>query len=474
MKYQTNTNNSGSITVSILIITVLLSSLIYGLITISVATISRSRQRIYTLQAQYTAESGADSAISLLNQDNAYSGTTGPMELVDSQRYRATFETTVSTTGDPKRRIIVATGNVYVPATATSPNFTHIIEVTAEQSTTETTSALLSRNIIDLESGVKSVTARDIYANGYIRLNNNPTELIAENIVVADRNTGPGNCSIGGRGLLVKPDTFTDPSQTKTSVRTAFNNCLDPPGNNNNAEFDISPNLGTLPKIQSTYIPWSEVMDASYLAAPGGCADWTTGASPRTIPSTGNDKRTHYPDTDNGIATGCGNNGDIDLGSAQYTITDHVHIRANLCEANGCEPTFNNPDTGPNSIKFIFVEGWINFDRLTTVPGSGPIVFVSYGSDPASKASRCPLGGSIFLGNSGNSSASAAYFLATNGVCIDRTRFGSEPALGGISGKNIFIGSNPGTPFDLMLDPTFPVEEIPVDLSWRAVRFRRL
>lgn len=464
---------SGNIIISLLIIIILLGSFVYGLIAISNSSIARSRQRIFALQAQYAAESGADATISFLNENDDFTGI-NEIELLDAERYRATFDTSVSPGDNTKQRIINSTGYIYVPATATSPTYSHAIEVTAEKSSDATTSALLSRNIIDVHSGVKSIRARDIYANGYIRLNRNTTDLIAENIIIADRNTGSGNCSIGGRGNLVKPGSFSNPTQTKTVVRIAFNNCISPPGNISDSNFDVFPNQSNIAKLQSTFIPWSDVMDASYGSAPGGCSDWTTGSSPRTIPSAGNNRLTHYPNNGAGVLNTCGTNGSINLGSSQYNITDHVHIRADFCSSSGCTPTFFNPDTGPEGIKFVFVEGWINFDRLTTVPGSGAIVFVSLGSDPASKSSRCPLGGSIFLGNSGNTSAPSAFFLAANGVCLDRTRFGTEPALGGISGKNIYIATNPGTPFDLELDPSFPVEEIPIDLSWRASRFRRL
>ena len=40
-----------------------------------------------------------------------------------------------------------------------------------------------------------------------------------------------------------------------------------------------------------------------------------------------------------------------------------------------------------------------------------------------------------------------------NGLCIDKTKFDNSPALGGISGKNIYVASNPSTPRDLALDP---------------------
>jgi hypothetical protein len=304
-------------------------------------------------------------------------------------------------------------------------------------------------------------------------MNKNTTNLIGENITVAGKNTGATNCSIGGSGNLVKPTSFSTAGQTKTKLLLAYNNCISPPGNTSNTNFDVSPNQTNIAQVQSTQIPWSSYLDNSYQNSPSGCTDWTSAGSSHTIPSTGNTKKTHYPDSSSGVSTSCGNSGDIPL-SGTYTIKDHVHLRANLCAASSCSATFYNPDPGPAGIKFIFVEGSIDFDAITTQSGSGPIVFVTYGADPASLNGVCPLGGSLHLGKSGTTNAPAIYLLALNGLCLEKTKFGSSPALGGVSGKNVYIATNPGSPFDLYLDPSFPTDQIPVDLAWRAVRYRRL
>ncbi len=472
---KTNRKENGSIIVSILIITIFLTTFIFGLLVLANANIARARGRILLLQSQYAAESGADSAIAELNAGNTtYTGSSSDIEILSTTQYRSTFTTTVAAGADGKEKIITAVGKLYAPASSTTPLYTRTIEVTAQKSSDTTSSSIVSRNIIDIDSGVKNIDAKDIFVNGYVNLNKNTTNLIAENITVADKNTGASNCSIGGTGNLVKPTVFTNPGQTKTIIRTAYSNCLSPPGNTSNSNFDVYPNQTTIQKIQSTLIPWSDYMDSSYQNSPGGCTDWTSGSSPRSIPSTGNTKKTHYPDTSSNVSTSCGTSGNINLASNTYIIKDHAHVRANFCATSACTPTFNNPDA---TIKFIFIEGSINFDNIITSAGSGPIVFVSYGSDPSSKASVCPLGGSIYIGKATGSlevNAPAAYFLASNGICINQSKFGSSPALGGLSGKNIYIASNSGTPFDLKLDPFFPSDQIPIDLAWRAVRFRRL
>jgi hypothetical protein len=109
-------------------------------------------------------------------------------------------------------------------------------------------------------------------------------------------------------------------------------------------------------------------------------------------------------------------------------------------------------------------------------------VFITYGTDPASKASVCPYGGSVYIGQSGsgNTDAPALYILAMNGLCIDGTKFDSSssdpnaPVFGGIGGKNLYIASSPSTPRPLLLDPEFPVDQIPIDLAWREARYQRL
>ncbi len=386
--------------------------------------------------------------------------------------YKATFSSTVAAGTSGNERVITSTGRLYRPAGAATASFSRKIEViTSRTSDTVSTAGILSRNIIDIQSGVKNVYVKGVYVNGYINMNKNTTNLIAESVTVGGKNTGAGNCSIGGNGNLVKPAAFTTPGQTKTKLTLAYNNCISPPGNISNADFDVLANQTNINKVQSTYIPWSQYMDNSYQNSVLNCNDWTTGTFPRSIPSAGNTKRTHYPDSSSNVSASCGNSGDLTLAAGQYNITDNVHLRANLCAASGCEPTFYNPTATP---KYIFVEGSVNFSSLQTAAGSGPIILISYGPDPASKTGACPLGGAIYLGSTSNTSAPAMYLIANNGLCLDKTKFSSNPALGGLSGKNVYIATNPGTPFDLKLDTNFDTSSVPINLTWHAARYRRL
>lgn len=467
-------NNSGAIIVSILIITLFISVVVASLIVYASSNVSRGRGRVLSLESQYAAESGADAAIAYLNGDPSasYAGTGGTeVTVLSNSLYRATYTTVVAAGSASNEKIITSTGKVYAPATAATASYTRKIEVVTQRtSDTVGVTGILSRNIIDIQSGVKNIYAKDLYVNGYINMNKNTTNLVAENITVGGKNTGAFNCSIGGTGNLVKPASFTTPGQTKTKLILAYNNCISPPGNTGNTDFDVQANQTSISKIQSTFIPWSQYMDSSYTDA-GSCSDWTAGASPRQIPSSLGSKKTHYPDSGSNVSSSCGTSGDLNLGSAQYNITDNVHIRANLCAASGCTPIFYNPTS---TTRYIFVEGSANFNGVTTAAGSGPIILIVYGADPSSKTGVCPYGGALYLGNTANTSAPAIYFLANNGICLDKTKFSTSPALGGLSGKNIYIATNPGTPFDLKLDTTFDSSKVPINLSWHATRYRRL
>lgn len=475
MSKQLSEEQSGSIIVSILVVSIFLTTIISGIIVLANSNLTRSKGRVLSLQAQYAAESGVDSAIATINSGNeTYTGSNTEVTILSNAQYRSTYTVSVAAGATAKEKKITATGKLYIPANSTTASFSRSIEVTAQRTSSSTSSAMVSRNIIEIASGVKNITAKDIYANGFITMKKNTTNLIAENITVVDKNTGATNCSIGGTGNLVKPTVFSNPAQVKTNITIGYNNCISPPGNTSNSNFNVASNQTNLTKIQSTLIPWSQYMDASYTNAPNGCADWSFGSSPYNIPRTGNTKMTHYPDSGSNVASSCGSGGNIDLDDDRYNINDNVHIRANLCSAAACSPIFNNPSP---DIRFVFVEGTINFESIRSSAGSGPIVFVAYGADPASKTSVCPYGGSVFLGQGSPSSytdAPAVYLLSVNGICMDKTKFGDSPALGGVSGKNIYVATNSGTPFDLKLDPIFPTSLIPVDLAWRAVLYRRI
>jgi hypothetical protein len=220
------------------------------------------------------------------------------------------------------------------------------------------------------------------------------------------------------------------------------------------------------------------------------CTEWGAGASPRTIPSGSStssppaDKANsyhtiHYPDSGVGVNTACttvATKGSLDLGNdIQYNLNQNIHIRASLCSNVPCRPIFNNPST---TTRYVFVEGTINFEQIRNTAGSGPIAFISYGADPANLTLVCPEGGAVRIGQQGNNNTNAPqiFLLAANGgMCLDGTKFsGTTSSLGGVSGKNLYIATNSGTPFDLTINPSFPISDIPINLTFKATQYRRI
>lgn len=489
---------SGSILVSILVIMIFLTMTVMSLAVVSESNITRASQRIYLLQAQYAAESGADAVVAYLNSSaGAYADSGTEKELFTyAPTYRATYQATVSDTADANKKTISTIGRVYQPSTATTPKFTYKLNVSLERSSMAFTSSIVSRNSVEIASSVKAVIAKSLFVNEYLKANKNTNDVMIDDLTVAGKYPDGGNCSLAGSGNLERNPSL--PTGTKAILRMAYSNCMDvPPGNTSDADFDITANDSTLQKVASIYIPWSYKMNNSDSGGEytnGNCSDWS-GVDP-IIPSAGNARETHYPDNGAGVvpASSCGGSGsspaDLDLGDETYTINDHVHVRANLCKASSCKPTFINPDAA--NPKFIFVEGVINFERVTVDSTSpGEIVFISYSTSQSLSASKqCPSNSaSIRLGKDGSNSLVApnAYFIATNGMlCVDQTKFNSCPppddpayaacpkSLGGISGKDIYLSSNSGATFELTFSPEFPLSSIPLDLSWRAANVKRV
>lgn len=487
--HNTQTTQSGSVLVSILVIMIFLTMTVMSLAVISQTNMTRATQRIYLLQAQYAAESGADAVVAYLNSSSG----TYPDHDVEKElftyapTYRATYTATVNdVAGDANKKTVDTTGYVYQPATATTPRFTYKLKVALERSSIAFTSSIVSRNSVEVASSVKAVVAKSLFVNEYLRANKNTTDVMIDDLTVAGRYPDGGNCSLSGAGNLERNPAL--PAGTKAILHMAYSNCMDPtPGNTSNADFDITPNDNSLQKIASLYIPWGFKMnndDAGGEYTNGSCSDWTS-TSPVTIPSSGNVRETHYPDSGAGTvpASQCGGSGsapaDLNLGDKTYTINNHAHIRAHLCKAYNCRPKFINPDA--STPKFIFVEGVINFERVTVDSTSpGDIIFISYSTSQTISASKqCPSNSAaIRLGKDGSNSLLApnAYFIATNGMlCVDQTKFDTGvQSIGGVSGKDIYLSSNSGATFELTFNPEFPLSSVPLDLSWRAANVKRV
>ncbi len=497
---------NGSVVVSVFIIMIFLTLTVLTLSVINQSNISRSYSRLYMLQAQYAAESGADAAIAYINRaDPATGGTLGSYPdsgvkklLVqntdaNSQSYKAMYTATTSAVtdesgaSDPNKLKVTSVGEVYRPATASNPTHRYKIEVLVERSIINASSSIVSRNSVVVDSSVKNITAKSLYINSFMNVESNSTDVTIDQLSIAGKVPQNGAaCSLLGKGHLKKRVDLGGPVE----LTMAGVNCMDPiVGNTSSPDFTISSNDTTIRPISSTHIPWNFKMNDAYTSS-GSCSDWISGSSTATIhiPATLNSKKTHYPDTLSGVATGvapsCGNGGDLNLGERTIVLDDHAHVRGHFCKnSDQCRPKFINPDSAHP--KFVFVEGVINFKNVTVKEPESPgdVVLISYSPAISGVAgvngSKCNGNVvSIHFNNDGSNNVVAPnlYVISTVGtVCIDQTKFPStSDALGGISGHDLVVSSNSGTVFTLAFNPEFPVSEIPVDLSWRATHTKRL
>src|SRR5665647_254815 len=167
-----HSTEQGSVIVAMLMVLLFLSTMLFSLVTLANSNLSRSRDRITLLQAQYSAESGADAAIAVLNSGNtSYTGSGGDVQVLASTQYRATYNVSVANGSTVKERIITAVGKVYSPAASTTPRSTRTVRVVAQRSSTTMATSILGRNIIDVGSGVKKITGKDVFVNGFIIMN---------------------------------------------------------------------------------------------------------------------------------------------------------------------------------------------------------------------------------------------------------------------------------------------------------------
>ncbi len=166
-------SQQGSVIVSILITTLFLTTLIFALLVLANSNLVRAKQRIYLLQAQYSAESGADSAIATLNGGNtSYTGTGGSdLTVIATTGYKSTFSTVVSAGSNSLEKIVTSTGKVYVPASATQPSFTRKVSITVTGK--QGSGYAVIGGVGGLILSNNAIIGGVVYTNGKITMSNN-------------------------------------------------------------------------------------------------------------------------------------------------------------------------------------------------------------------------------------------------------------------------------------------------------------
>ena len=170
---QPRESERGALLATVIIAIMMLSMILFAIIQLAQGNLARAVSRLYSLQTQYAAETGADIALTRLNHMTTQVTTEQVMERND--RYKATYEVKVedSPTGNMDEKIITSTGRVYTPASAAKAGYERTVRVVARRSSTNASSSLLSKDIIQVSSSVKDIVAKSIYVNKYIQLDKN-------------------------------------------------------------------------------------------------------------------------------------------------------------------------------------------------------------------------------------------------------------------------------------------------------------
>jgi hypothetical protein len=186
-----------------------------------------SKRSLITLNALDVAEAGGEHFMYHINADNSYAGTSGPVTLYnDAIKGRGTFETTVVDGTITNEKIITSTGKIYLPQSATTPKVTRTIKLVIEGSNPNAYTLYGGPGGLILGNNV-NITNGQVFANGYIVMNNNstigsvsnPSQVFVGNYQCPGTNppgaTYPALCAAG----TMAPITFNNGSHIYGTVK---------------------------------------------------------------------------------------------------------------------------------------------------------------------------------------------------------------------------------------------------------------
>ncbi|HEX9679686.1 MAG TPA: hypothetical protein VGA08_03635 [Candidatus Saccharimonadales bacterium] len=190
---------SGFIMASLLITTTLVLLIGISVTQLVVNNFLLATNDVARFHSQSAADAGLDYGIATLNTNEAWTGTTGEVELMNNGDARTTFEVTVSNGSSESLKILTSTGRVYTPAAATAPSNERTFEVTAEGLSPSSGNYSLVTGVGGLYmSNNSKILAGDVYVNGEIRMSNSAT--IGLSTAPVTVNAAHQNCPISGGG----------------------------------------------------------------------------------------------------------------------------------------------------------------------------------------------------------------------------------------------------------------------------------
>jgi hypothetical protein len=144
-----------------------------GLVTaqLALSNLGQATNEGYRLETQFAADAGLDYGIQNLNQNGAWSGTSGEVVLMQDSRSKTTFQTTVTNDADPFKKFMDVTARSYVPATSVNPKVERKFEVQLRGVSGGSYAVVTGVGGLIMNNNAK-IVGGDVYVNGEITMSN--------------------------------------------------------------------------------------------------------------------------------------------------------------------------------------------------------------------------------------------------------------------------------------------------------------
>lgn len=195
-----DSKQQGFLLASLIISTTLIVAVAVLITTLIINNYTLAKKDVYRLNAQLAADAGADRAIAELNNDNAWTGTTGEIELYSGANYKSTYEITILAGASASEKVASVIGRTYAPTTDTSPRATrkYSVDLRSLGSASGTFSIVTGVGGLIMNNSAKIVDG-EVYVNGTITMTNTAQMGLSSNPIIV--NVANQSCPLTGGPL---------------------------------------------------------------------------------------------------------------------------------------------------------------------------------------------------------------------------------------------------------------------------------
>lgn len=224
MKSFRHISQSGSALLPFVVVVPFLILIATYFMDLAVASFKLARKDQFQTHAQFAADAGVDYALDQINQNGAWTGTGGEVNLHNDGKIRTSYDITV-TDINPDSKLLSAVARTYTPVSASSPSSTVTLKVTLRAVKSGDYSVVTGVGGLYLSNSAK-IVGGDVLVNGEIALQNSAQIGLTTNPVnleVAHQTcpnpadaTYPRLCASGENG---QPISIQNTAQIYGSVR---------------------------------------------------------------------------------------------------------------------------------------------------------------------------------------------------------------------------------------------------------------